>query len=31
MLTNSYRIIMENVMGGRHLEDLGIDEQIILK
>jgi hypothetical protein len=31
MMTNAYRIIMENLMGGHHLEDLGIDGLIILK
>lgn len=31
MMTNAYRIIMENLMGGRHLEDLGVDDLIILK
>jgi hypothetical protein len=31
MMTNAYRIIMENVMGGRHLEDLVINDMIILK
>jgi hypothetical protein len=29
-MTNAYRIIMENLMGGCHLEDLGIDDLIIL-
>lgn len=31
MMTNAYRIIMENLMGGGHVEDFGIDELIILK
>jgi hypothetical protein len=31
MMTNAYRIIMENLIGGCHLEDLGIDDLIILK
>jgi len=31
MMTNAYRIITENLMGGHHLEDLGIEDLIILK
>jgi hypothetical protein len=31
VMTVAYRIIVENVMGGRHLEDLEIDDLIILK
>jgi hypothetical protein len=30
MMTNAYRIIMENLMGGCHLEDLGVDDLIML-
>ena len=30
-MTTAYRIIMENLMAGCHLEDIGIDDLIILK
>lgn len=31
MMTKAYRIIMENLMVGGHVEDFGIDELKILK
>jgi hypothetical protein len=31
VMTNAYRIIMENLVVGTHVEDFGIDELIILK